>query len=190
LLLPILRSQAQGAVLAQLYLHPDTEYSLTDLARILRTSVATIHHEVQRLTEGGLVTSRRVGNVRLVSADTTHRLTRPLTDLLAATYGPLPVMADLLAPVADVDEAFIYGSWAARYQGQPGPVPVDLDVVVVGSVDLDVLDDIERAARDRLGFEVNIQRVSPEAWNAGDDPFLAHVQSQPIVTINDSKPTT
>ncbi len=93
LLLPILRSQVQGALLAHLYLHPDAEYSLTDLARMLGASVKTIHHEADRLTEGRLVTSRRVGNVRLVSADTTHRLTRALTDLLAATYGPLPAWA-------------------------------------------------------------------------------------------------
>src|SRR5699024_176743 len=150
-------------------------------------SVKTIHHEADRLTEGGLVTSRRLGNVRLISADTTHRLTRPPTALLAATYGPVPVMADLLGSVSGVDEAFIYGPWAARSQGQPGRVPVDLDVLVVGSVDLDVLDDIERAARDRLGFEVSIQRVSPEAWSSGNDAFLAQLQAQPMVKVNDSE---
>jgi hypothetical protein len=36
-------------------------------------------------------------------------VSRPLTDLLAVTYGPLPVLADLLADVAGVSAAFIYG---------------------------------------------------------------------------------
>ena len=44
-------------------------------------------------------------------------VSRPLTDLLAVTYGPLPVLNDLLAGVEGITQAFIYGSWAARYLG-------------------------------------------------------------------------
>jgi DNA-binding transcriptional ArsR family regulator len=183
-LLPLLRSQTQGRLLAQLYLHPDTEYSLTDLARLLVVSVKTIHHEADRLTEGGLVRSRRVGNVRLIAADTSHRLTRPLTDLLTATYGPVPVVTDLLSGTPGISHAYIYGSWAARHAGQPGPVPADLDVLVVGSVDLDDLDEIARSARDRLGLDVNIHRVGPRTWGSSEqDPFLTHVRSQPLVEL-------
>jgi DNA-binding transcriptional ArsR family regulator len=183
-LLPLLRSQTQGQLLAQLYLHPAEEYSLTDLARILQVSVKTIHHEADRLTVGGLLRSRRVGNVRLVAAETTHRLTRPLTDLLAATYGPVPVMTDLLSGRPQVTEAYIYGSWAARFAGQPGPVPVDLDVLVVGSIDLDDLDDLARRAGEQLGFEVSIHRVRPETWaSSAQDPFLQQIRSQPLVEL-------
>jgi DNA-binding transcriptional ArsR family regulator len=184
LLLPLLRSQTQGSLLAQLYLHPEVEYSLTDLARMTGVSVKTIHHEADRLAEAGLITSRRVGNLRLVSADVTHRLVKPLTDLLIATYGPIPVLSELLADVSGVDRAYIYGSWAARHEGRPGPVPADLDVLIVGDADLDQLDDVARAARQRLGFEVNVHRVSALSWTAQrEDPFLAHVRSQPLVEL-------
>ncbi|MFI7067958.1 ArsR family transcriptional regulator [Kribbella sp. NPDC050124] len=183
-LLPLLRSQTLGSLLAQLYLHPDDEYSLTDLARLLGVSVKTIHHEADRLTEGGLVRSRRVGNVRLLAADTSHRLTRPLTDLLAATYGPVPVLTDLLSTVPGVAQAYIYGSWAARHAGQPGPVPADLDVLVIGTTDLDDLDEIARIARDQLGLDVNIHRVSKQSWaSSTQDPFLTTVRSQPLVEL-------
>lgn len=184
LLLPLLRSQTQGSLLAQLYLHPDAEYSLTDLARMTGVSVKTVHHEADRLAEAGLITSRRVGNLRLISADVTHRLVKPLTDLLVATYGPVPVLSELLADVPGVDRAYIYGSWAARHEGRPGPVPADLDVLIVGDADLDQLDDVARAARQRLGFEVNVQRVSASSWaDPGEDPFLSHVRSQPLVEL-------
>lgn len=126
----------------------------------------------------------QVGQSALVSADTTHRLTKPLTELLTATYGLVPVMTDLLAGVAGVERAYIYGSWAARQAGRPGPVPVDLDVLVVGSADLDDLDDIARTARELLGFEVNIQRVGADSWSLpGDDRFLAHVRDKPLVEL-------
>jgi hypothetical protein len=82
-----------------------------------------------RLVGAGLPTDRRVGNVRLLRAATDTPLSRPLTDLLAVTYGPLPVLTDALAAVPGVERAFIYGSWAARYRGEPGPVPDDVDVL-------------------------------------------------------------
>ncbi|WP_020580008.1 hypothetical protein [Actinopolymorpha alba] len=94
-------------------------------------------------------------------------------------------MTELLAGVSGVDEAFIYGSWAARHAGEPGPVPADLDVLVVGTADLDDLDTLERQARDRLGFDVHIHRTSREAWDEpADDPFLSHVRDRPLIQLD------
>jgi predicted nucleotidyltransferase len=121
----------------------------------------------------------------LIRAVTDSPLTRPLTDLLAVTYGPLPILSDLLAKVGGIVEAYIYGSWAARYQGEPGPAPADVDVLVVGSADPDDLDEIADKARAALRRPVNIRRIRPETWNASDptDPFIRSVKSRPLVTV-------
>jgi predicted nucleotidyltransferase len=105
--------------------------------------------------------------------------------LLTATYGPLPVLTDLLAGATGVTAAFIYGSWAARYQGEPGPVPNDIDVLVVGTADRDELDEIAIAAQDRLGRPVGFRRVGLESWLTPtlDDPFLTSVRQNPLVEI-------
>lgn len=184
-LLPLLRSRAQGDLLALLYLHPEREYSLTETAALIGTSVKTVHTEASRLVAAGLVSDSRRGNVRLLRAVTGTPVSRPLTDLLAVTYGPLPVLTDLLAGTAGVSAAFIYGSWAARYLGEPGPVPHDIDVLVIGTADRDDLDEIARAAQDRLGRPVGIRRISPAAWTAPDpdDPFLESVRQRPLVEI-------
>ncbi|HET9898909.1 MAG TPA: hypothetical protein VFQ44_28630 [Streptosporangiaceae bacterium] len=89
-----------------------------------------------------------------------------MTDLLAVTYGPLPVLADLLAAQSGVDAAFIYGSWAARYRGEPGPLPADVDVLVAGTADRDDLDDIARAAQDRL-FRPGTQGIDRRTGKPG-----------------------
>ncbi|MGH3501398.1 MAG: winged helix-turn-helix domain-containing protein [Nocardioidaceae bacterium] len=181
---PLLRSRTQGELLAELYLHPGREYSLTDLARVISASVKTVHHEVERLHEAGLIESRKLGNTRLVSASTGHRLARPLTELLAASYGPVPLLTDALTGMAGVQAAFIYGSWAERHQGVTGPLPGDIDVLVVGTADLDDLDDIAREVGKDLSAEVNIQRVSPGRWADPDgDRFLVHVKTSPLVEL-------
>lgn len=143
-LLPLLRSQVQGNLLALTYLHPDCEYSLTDAAARVGSSVKAVQQEASRLVDGGLLRSRRVGNVRLIRSVRESPVVQSLTDLLAVTYGPLPVLVDALAGVKDVERAFIFGSWAARYHGEPGPIPEDIDVLVVGTADLD---DLEQRAR-------------------------------------------
>jgi len=185
-LLPLLRSRVQGELLALLYLHPDSEYSLTDAARHIGVTPRGVHAEASRLVAGGLVLDRRVGNTRLLRAAHGTPLTRPLTDLLAVTYGPLPVLTDALSSVPGVGRAYIYGSWAARYVGEIGPVPVDVDVLVIGTADLDDLEEAARKSEPVLGREVSIRRIRPDVWDAEDasDPFLTSVRSKPLVELD------
>lgn len=183
-LLPILRSALQGELLALLYLNPQREFSLTEAAGLCRASVKTLHHEVNRLSEAGFIDERRLGNVRLIRAGDPGPVRAPLTDLLAATYGPIPVLERELAGIAGVDRALIHGSWAARHAGVPGPVPHDVDVLVVGTADRDALDDAARRAEAVLHREVNVRRVSGERWrDPTGDPFLTAVASGPMVEL-------
>ena len=55
-----------------------------------------VHYETAKLSAGGLIRARKRGNLRLIRAVTDSLLSRPLTDLLAVTYGPLPVLTDLI----------------------------------------------------------------------------------------------
>jgi predicted nucleotidyltransferase len=184
-LLPLLRSAVVGELLAWLFLHPEKEFTGAELAKKIRTSPASTSREADRLVSAGLVRERRLGNLRLLRAETGSIVARPLQDLLSVTYGPLPILAVELGKLTNVTEAYIYGSWAARYLGEPGPIPHDVDVLVVGDADEDELYDAARAAESVLAREVNIRRVSAEAWAAdpGGDPFLQTVRARPLVAL-------
>jgi DNA-binding MarR family transcriptional regulator len=183
-LLPLLRSALVGDLLAWLYLHPEESYSQSELAGRLSVTQSAVSREADRLVSAGLISEERRGNMRLLRADLTTSLARPLAELLALTYGPLAVLSTELARVDGIDEAYIYGSWAARYRGEPGPPPRDIDVILVGDADEDDVFDAARIAERQLGREVNIHRVSLARWrNPGDDPFLASVRARPLVQI-------
>jgi DNA-binding transcriptional ArsR family regulator len=184
-LLPLLRSPLVGELLAWLYLHPDEAYSVSELARRLAVSQSTVSREADQLAAADLVREVRRGNLRLLQSNPDTPLARPLTELLTLTYGPAAVVGEALATVPGVDEAYIYGSWAARYHGEPGPLPRDVDVLVVGQADEDDLFNAARATEQRLGREVNIHRVSARAWRGSPaDPFLTSVRSRPLVAVN------
>jgi DNA-binding transcriptional ArsR family regulator len=184
-LLPILRSPLVGQLLGWLYLRPEESFSVTELAVRFGISQSSVSREADRLVEGGLIRAVRRGNMRLLQADLDHPLARPLTELLALTYGPVAVLSGLLSEVGGIEEAYVYGSWAARFHGEQGPPPRDLDVVVVGDADDDDLFDVARTAEGQLGREVNIHRVAARAWREpGADPFLTSVRARPLVSLD------
>ncbi|MEU0534496.1 ArsR family transcriptional regulator [Amycolatopsis tolypomycina] len=183
-LLPLLRSRMQGELLALVLLHPEREYSITELGEAFGVSATTVLREVERLVAGGILEDRRVGRSRLVKARTDTPLYRPLTELISVTFGPLPLLAEALSGLAGVQEAYIYGSWAARYSGEPGPPPGDVDVLVVGSPDADELFDLAERVSRRLEREVNVHRIPPAAWAADTtDPFLTSVRARPLTPL-------
>jgi DNA-binding transcriptional ArsR family regulator len=87
-LLPILRSRHLAEMLTLLLLHPDAEYTLSEVAGKLGLPLTTVRREATRLSGSGLIQERRVGRSRLVSANPASRYTRPLTELVSLAFGP------------------------------------------------------------------------------------------------------
>lgn len=184
-LLPIFRSQHQAELLMWLLLHPDQEYSVSDLARRLGVPLSTLHREVARLDDAGLITSRTLGRNRLVRANGEHPAASALTQLLEVTFAPRAVMAEEFA-VPGARRVIIFGSWAARYAGEVGPPPQDIDVLVVGKVArADVYEAADRAQA-RLGIEVNPVVRSTKQWDEPTDALVAQIKASPYVAVVDS----
>ena len=159
-----------------LYLHPDTEYGVSDLAERLGVPLSTLHREVVRLDEAGLIASRTLGRNRLIRANANHPAAKPLTQLLEVTFGPRVVIAEEFA-IPGAKRVVIFGSWAARYAGEAGPPPNDLDVLVVGKVDrADVYEAADRASA-RLGIEVNPVVRSAKQWVDPDDGLVKQIKA-------------
>jgi predicted nucleotidyltransferase len=187
-LLPLLRSRLQAEILTLVLLTPDREWTLTELASRVRSSVSSVQREVVRAEQAGVMTSRRVGNTRLVKAAASP-LTAPLTDLLLRSFGPRQVLAEELFGVLGIESAYLFGSWAARYAGQEGRPPVDLDVLVIGAPDRDALDDAAQRAAARLAREVNVTIRSADWWRSGDDGFHSEIMRRPLVQISGNEGT-
>lgn len=182
-LAPLFRSDAQGEILARLLLNPDRSYSIAELGRATDTSYASTHREVQRLMRAGLLEEHRVGRHHQLRADTSSPAYRPLTELLLLTYGPATAIPRILADVAGIDEAYVYGSWAARRTGEPGSPPGDVDVLVVGDPPRSSIYEAADEAERFLGREVSIRVVSTETWAAATDPFIKTLQERPLVAL-------
>jgi predicted nucleotidyltransferase len=181
-LMPLLRSRLQAELLTLVLLTPGREWSLTELAERAGASVSSAQREMARAEDAGVIASRRLGNTRLVSAADSP-LTGPLTELLLRSFGPRQVVAEELAGLPGIEEAYLFGSWAARYTGQSGRAPDDIDVLVIGQPDRDKLDEAAQRAGSRLAREVNATVRSSRWWHEGGDGFHAEVTKRPLVAV-------
>jgi predicted nucleotidyltransferase len=183
-LLPLLLlwSRLQAEIPTLVLLRPGQEWSLTGLAARTGASVSSVQREITRAEQAGVVQSRRLGSTRLVKAADSP-LTARLTELLLRSFGPRQVLAEELGGVAGIERAYLFGSWAARYAGEPGRAPADLDVLVIGAPDRDELDDAAQRAAGRLAQEVSVTIRSAAWWREGTDGFHTDVTRRPLVPL-------
>ena len=169
--------------MAQVLTRPAGEHSLTELAARVGGSVASVQREAERLEQAGIFVSRRVGRSRLVSANTRSPVYEPLARLALICFGPALVVGEELADIEGITQAYLFGSWAARYEGVAGPAPADLDVLVVGSPDRDAVHEAVLRAERRLGMPVNATVRSDSAWAEGTEGFIRTVREGPLVAV-------
>jgi len=183
-LLPIFRSDGQGRLLARVYLEPDRPGSLAQLARELELDDGGITREANRLERAGLVRSERVGRSRILHPNEDSPYYPELSGLLLKAFGPATVIAPALREVPGVEQAFLFGSWAARYVGVPGSGPADIDVLLVGSPDRTAVYAVASEVEAVLGREVNPIIVSRERWDEASEGFIREVKKSPLVELD------
>ncbi len=181
--LPVFRSRLQGEVLALVLADPGVEWTVDDLAERTGQPYQTVGSEVRRLQDAELVVARSVGRTKLVRANEDSPYFRPLAQLAVMSFGPPLVVGEEFGSLARVSQILIYGSWAARYAGESGPAPRDVDVLLIGSPDRADCYEAARRAEERLGREVNVTMRTAEQWRSADDGFTRQLRSSPLLEI-------
>ena len=182
-LLPAFRSRLQGELLALVLADSSAEWTLEDLARRIGHPYQTVANEVRRLQAADIVLARSVGRSKLVHANTDSPYFRPLAQIALMAFGPPRVVEEEFTAMDGIERIFIFGSWAARYAGEVGAAPHDVDVLLVGTPDRDAAYEAARRAEQRLGREVNVVIRGPEDWHDATDGFTRQLQSSPLLEI-------
>jgi len=166
-------------------LDPDLELSLTEISEKTGAPHPSVYREIERAEQAGLVTTRKVGNTRLVRANIASPYYAGLAEVLTRAFGVPAVLAKALNTVEGISAAYIYGSWAGRHAGEPGQRPVgDIDLLVLGAPDRDQLYNALSAAEQRLGRSVEAT-IRDVAWlESGTGGFHDTVASRPMLRLD------
>lgn len=178
-LLPFFRSELQLRLLGLLLLDSARGWTLDDAEDVLRGPRTSIHRELHRALAAGLVVRERGSRPHVYRAAVESPLYEPLKALLERTVGLERDLADLLGAESGVRAAVIHGSWA---EGRLRP-DSDVDVLVVGEVDLPGLRRRARAVGRRAGRRIDLTAFRPDEFrrelDAGNG-FLRKVVDGPV----------
>ncbi len=107
-----------------------------------------------------------------------------LAEVLTRAFGVPVVLAEALRDVSGIAAAHIYGSWAARHEGQAGQRPVgDIDVLVLGEPNRDQLYAALSTAEQRLARPVQAT-IRDRTWlESGSGAFHDTITSRPLVRL-------
>jgi predicted nucleotidyltransferase len=177
--LPLFRSPEQERLLAELFVFAQEPLALSELARRTGTSVGGVHKEVERLETSGLVTSKTSGRSRLVEPNRSSPVYQELRGLLTKSMGPEPLLREALSEIDDIEDAFIFGSWADPEQS----APQDIDLMVIGDPDLGQVYHAVSGVEAEVGRPINVVVRSQHEWETADGAFERAVKSRPRIEL-------
>jgi predicted nucleotidyltransferase len=179
----LLFSDYRRRVLGLLLLHPDTTYHVRELARLTGTSAGTLHKELTKLTNGGVLRRQEVGNQVRYSADRDCPVFEELASILRKTSGLVDVLVDALSGIEkNIVLAFVFGS-VARGKQQSNS---DVDVMLVGSLGFADAVQVLHPVQATLQREINPVVYSLEEFRrraASDDSFVREVLAEPKLFV-------
>lgn len=180
---PLLKSDTQGLILAELFMNPDELFSISHLADFAGTSLPTAMREVDRLLDGQLVIQKTVGRARFIQANKLHLLFDSVSQIVAFSYGPAAVLPPLLLGLDGIEQAFLFGVWASRLSRQTSATPKEVDLLLIGNVSRIEASRAAAKAEDILGREVNVQFATSLEWQRAESPFVQEVKQNPLVEL-------
>ena len=182
-LLPIFRSPQQLKVFAHLLINAGKEFTAPELVRVTEVSQPTVWREIDRLEKAALITAESVGRSKVIKANEDSPYFPELRSLAMKLLGPAVILSNRLKDLVGVEEAYIFGSWARRYEGELGPPPADIDVLIVGGANPDDAEEVCRGLQELFDVEVNSVVVSRSDWKAARSGFLREVKKGPLVPV-------
>jgi predicted nucleotidyltransferase len=157
--LPLFRSEMQIRMLALLLLQRERSWTLQGLAEALGAPPSSVHRELRRAEDAGLIRRDVSARPHRFSAATDDPLFEPLVTLLQRTIGIEQQLRDVLSR-PDVVAALIHGSWAGASRRPDS----DVDVLVVGDADLRELRRAVRPIGKATGRTIDLTLFRPDEF--------------------------
>jgi predicted nucleotidyltransferase len=170
----IFGSRIRAKILSWLFTHPDESFFVRQLAMILEEDPTNVSREMAKLEELGILRSKRNGNLKHFQSNRECPFFEELKGLVLKTTGVAGRIRDVLDKVAGIEFAFIYGSYAKGEEKADS----DVDLLVIGDVDLDRLESNLEKLEEMLGREINYVLYSMKEFKSkkkARDGFLMDV---------------
>lgn len=179
----LLFKEYRRRVLGLLLLHPERAYHVREIARLTGTVAGTLHKELSKLADAGLLVKMAQGNQVAYQANRNNLIFEELASILRKTSGIADVLAEALAPLArQIDFALVFGSVASG----KARADSDIDVLIVANASFSEIVKALYPAQQQLRREINPKLYLPEEWKLAlteDSVFVRELLEKPVIKI-------
>ncbi|TBR24754.1 MAG: hypothetical protein EPO63_03260 [Candidatus Nitrosotenuis sp.] len=152
-------SKTRVKLLSEMLLNSEREYHIRELSRIIGISPIYVQKELKNLQSLGLLISRKQGNMVLYVLDKRSTISDDLKRIFLKTE---LVGTEILKSldIAKIQYALIYGSFAKGVETTKS----DIDLLVIGDIDENVLLKSVSKAEGRVGREISYVLWTPKEF--------------------------
>jgi predicted nucleotidyltransferase len=172
----IFGSRIRAKILGWFFTHTDESFFVRQIASILKEDPTNVSREMANLEKLGILRSGRNGNLKLFQASADCPFFKELKWLVLKTTGVAGQIRAAIEKFPGIDYAFIYGSYAKGDERHNS----DVDILIIGDVNLDRLDSHLGKLEKTLGREISYVLYSMEEFKSkkkAKDRFLMGVLS-------------
>lgn len=144
-------SRIRGRLLGWLFTHAEEDFFVRQLGAIIKEDPTNLSRELAGLEQLGILTSTRRGNLKYFRVNYDCPFFDELKGLVLKTAGVVGQIKDAIQSLSGIKYAFIYGSFARSKE----VIESDVDLLIIGKVDINSLDTALRDLEMRLGREIN-----------------------------------
>lgn len=169
-------------MLVAFFVSPGEKVNAWELAQRLSENYSAVWKELVRLEGLGILSSEHLGNSKYYQVNLDCPITPDLRSIILKTEGVGLAIKKKLQEMGNVKEAFIYGSYASG----EADVRSDLDVMIIGEVNLDQLAPVISELERELNRPINYVLYSADEWSdksAARDPFWENVTESPKIML-------
>jgi len=170
----IFGSRIRAKILGWFFTHPDESFFVRQIASILKEDPTNVSREMAKLEDLGILKSKRNGNLKPFQANQDCPFFKELKGLVLKTTGVAGQIKASMGKFASIDYAFIYGSYAKGEEKADS----DVDLLIIGDVDMDRLDSLLSNLEKKLGREINYVLYNMKEFRCkrkANDGFLMDV---------------
>ena len=186
-MLELLFSEYRRKVLSLLFIEAGRAFHVREIARRTATQAGTLHKELSRLAESGILLRQRQGNQICYQANADCLIFPELAAIFRKVCGPAECLRQTLAAFGEsIERAFIFGSVASG----KATAASDIDVLIVGKLSFAEVIQAVYPLQATLGREINPKLYSPEEWRAAlaeNSAFIQDIMQKPQLWIAGDK---
>ncbi len=178
----ITKSKTREKILQLFFSDTDKKYYLRELERILNVPVGNVRRELLSLEKTGIFKKEKAGNQVYYFLNKESPIYGEFKKIVSKTIGAEAIVRKGLGKVADIEAAFIFGSFAKNKEDSFS----DIDLMIIGEPDENKLIAKISSIENDLKREVNYNIFSSKDFREGlrrKEVFLEGIIDNPKIFI-------